>query len=90
MDDIINSEDKLITMRDLKKYNINVNILNYYTMKAKLERFMSKFRLLGSSTLERHTYPFPLDVLFKSKNGCRHYYNIFNNTEAQKENPTLR
>ena len=49
---------------------------------------MSKYRFLGSSTLERPTYPFQLDVLFKSKNGCRHYYNIFNNTEAQNENPT--
>ena len=44
VDDIINSDDKLINMRDLnKKYNINVNILNYYTMKAKLALFMSKF-----------------------------------------------
>ena len=79
MDDIINSDGKLISMRDLnKKYNINVNILNYYTMKAKIELFMSKYRFLGRSTLERPTYPFHLDVLFKYKNGCRHYYNIFN------------
>ena len=77
MGDIINSDGKLISMRDLNKiYNININILNYYTMKAKLELFMSKFRLLGSSTLERPTYPFHLDALFKSKNGCTHYYNI--------------
>ena len=89
VDDIINSDGKLISIRDLnKKYNININILNYYTMKVKIELFMSKYRLLGNSALERPTYPFHLDVLFNSRSGCRHYYNIFNNADAQNENPT--
>ena len=64
---------------------MNVNILNYYTMKAKLELFISKFKLLGSFNFRKAYMSFSL---FKSKNGCRHYCNIFNNTEAQKENPT--
>ena len=89
VDDITNSDGKLISIRDLnKKYNINVNILNYYTIKVKIELFTSKYRLFGSSTLERPTYPFHLDALFKSKSGCKHYYNMFNNAEAQNENPT--
>ena len=78
-----------MSIRDLnKKYNININILNYYTMKAKIELFMSKYRLLGNSALQRPTYPFHLDVLFNSRSGCRHYYNIFNNAETQNDNPT--
>ena len=58
-------------------------------MKAKIELFMSKYRLLGSSTSGRPTYPFHLDVLFKSKSGCSHYCNIFNNAEAQNDNPMI-
>ena len=74
VDDIINTDGKVISNRDLNnKFNINVNILNYYTMKTKIELFMSKHRILGDSTLERPIYPFHLDVLFKSKSGCKSY-----------------
>ena len=49
---------------------------------------MSKHKNLGNMTLERPIYTFHLDILFKSKSGCRSYYNIFNNTEAQNNRPT--
>ena len=68
-------------------------------MKTKIELFLnnkfniickySKHRILGDSTLERPIYPFHLDVLFKSKSGCKSCYNIFN-TEAQNNNPTCK
>ena len=42
---IINTDGKLISIRDLKNnFNINVNILNYYTIKAKIELFTSKYK----------------------------------------------
>ena len=89
MDDIINTDSKVISIRDLNnKFYININILNYYTMKIKMELFMSKHRILGNLTLERPIYPFYLDVIFKSKSRCRSYYNIFNNIEVQNNNPT--
>ena len=89
VDDIINRDGKVISCNDLNnKFNINVNILNYYTMKTKMELFMSKQKIKGKSTLERPIDPFHLDILFKSKSGCRNYYNTFNNTEAQNNSPT--
>ena len=88
VDDIINTDGKVISIRDLNnKFNIsNVNIPHYYTMKTKIDLFMLKYRIIGNSTLVRPTYPFHLDVLFKSKSGCRNYYNIFHKT-AQNDNP---
>ena len=84
MDDIINTDGKVVNIRDLNnKFKIDVSILNYYTMKTKIELFLSKYRILGNFTLER-----PSIVLFKSNSGCRNYYNIFNNAEAQNYNPT--
>ena len=80
---------KVISIKDLNnKFNRNVNILNYYTMKTKIELCMSKYRILGNSTLERPTYSFYLDVLFKSKSGYRNYFNILSNAETQNDNPT--
>ena len=56
VNNIINTDGKLISIRDLNnKFNINVNILNYYAIKAKIELFTSKYRLLGNLTLERPT-----------------------------------
>ena len=38
VDDIIKNDSKLISSIDLnRKFGINLNILNYYTMRAKLE-----------------------------------------------------
>ena len=89
VNDIINTEGKILSIRDLKyKFNINVNILNYYTIKAKIELYTSKYRLLGNLTLERPTYPFHLDVLLKAKSGSKNYYHAFNNAEALNDNPT--
>ena len=43
MDDIINTDGKFISIRDVNdKFNINVIILNYYPMKVKIELYMSK------------------------------------------------
>ena len=89
VNDIINTEGNVLSIRDLKnKFNINVNILNYYTIKAKIEIYMSKYRLLGNLTLERPTYPFHFDVLFKVKSGCKNYYHVLNNAAALNDNPT--
>ena len=86
---IINTDGKPISIRYLKnKFNINVNILNYYTIKAKIELFTSKYKPLGNLILERPTYPSHLDVLFKAKSGCRDCCHVLNNVEAQNDNPT--
>ena len=91
VNDIINTDDKLISIRDLKnKFNINVNILNYYTIKAKVELFTSKYKLLGNLTLERPSYPFHLDVLFKAKRGSKNYCHVLNNAEAHNDNQLVK
>ena len=89
VNNIINTKGKIISIRDLKnKFNINVNILNYYTIKAKIELYTSKYRHLGNLTLERPTYPFHLDVLLKVKSFSKNNYHAFNNAEALNDNPT--
>ena len=40
---------KLVSIRDLNnKFNTNINIVNYYTLKAKIVLFMSSYKLSGN------------------------------------------
>ena len=48
---------------------------------------MSRHKLSGNWTLEKPTYPFHLDVLFRSKKGCKKFYDIYNNLGTQNDNP---
>ena len=73
-----------------QKFNVNINLLNYYTVKAKVEIFMSKQRPRGICNIEKPTYPFHLDVLLNSQKGCRKIYEAFNCSNSQYENPTSK
>ena len=88
VDDIIKNDSKLISSTDLnRKFGINLNILNYYTMKAKLAPLLSNHLHSVTPEVQRPIYPFHLDVLFKSKHGCKEFYNAFNKLEFQNEKP---
>ena len=72
--DITKKQGKLLMVGELNsKFNTNKNILNYYTVKAKIEHFMSKNKTLKTLITERPTYPTNLDQLRGSKRGCKKF-----------------
>ena len=86
--DIISPDGNILTIEEIKyKFNFNPNILNYYSIKVKIQDFMSRHKLSGNWTLEKPTYPFHLDVLFRSKKGCKKFYDIYNDLGTQNDNP---
>ena len=86
--DIISPDGNILTIEEIKyKFNFNPNILNYYSIKVKIQDFMSRHKLSGNWTLEKPTYPFHLDVLFRSKKGCKKFYDIHNDLGTQNDNP---
>ena len=59
--DVLNNDSKFITMQELdSKFNSNVNILNYYTIGAKVDKPVSKYKPHNYLNIERPTYPFHL------------------------------
>ena len=71
-----------------KKFGININLMNYYTVKKKIALFISKQRLdIHNQPIERPTYPTHLDPIFSLKKGCRKFYENFNSQQIQNEKP---
>ena len=62
--DIVDSDCRMLSLRDLKnKFNIHINILNYYTVKAKMNLYIQIIPKKNWN-LERLAYPRHLDVIF--------------------------
>ena len=56
--DIIDSDFRILSLRDLKnKFNIHINILNYYTVRTKINSSQEKSSPMKNWNLERPVYP---------------------------------
>ena len=87
--DIVDTDGQILSLMELSsKFNLKVNLLNYYTMKAKIQLFTSKYRHSRNSIIQRPIYPKHLDVVFKSTKGSRVFYQAYCKFEAQDCTPT--
>ena len=86
--DIIDTTGEMLSLKDLKeKYNFKPNILNYYTIKAKIELYMSKYKFQERYTIPKPIIPRHLDVVFKSRKGCKTFYDAYRDNETQNLTP---
>ena len=86
--DILNSDGHMLEIGQLnQKFQIRINILNYYTMKFKIQTFLANQKTLKDYRIEQPAYPFHLDVLFKSQKGIKKIYETFNTAEHQCNQP---
>ena len=57
VEDIISPDGNIFITEELKyKFNINPKILNYYSIKVKIQDFMSRHKLSGNWTPFRHAF----------------------------------
>ena len=76
--DILNVEGKIEPIEVLQnRYNINCNVLDYFRVKLSLQKFIKNCNLVESFNYCRPACPFHLQILFKSRRGCKDFYHIF-------------
>ena len=86
--DIANNDNRILGFNDLNsKFNMRSNILNYYTIKTKVDIFLSKYKDIPNPLVERPMFPSHLDILFKAKKGCRKFYEIYTNSSPLSVTP---
>ena len=65
---------KFETLKDT--FGCNFNILNYYTVKAKLTSFIKKCQVENTFYFERPATPYHLQIFLHTHEGCKRYYKI--------------
>ena len=86
--DLFDDNGNLLSLKDLNsKFGFKANILNYYTIKAKIELFISRYKRYERCSIARPTYPRHLDEIIRSKQGSKIFYDTYNNQEVQNCTP---
>ena len=62
------------TLKDT--FGCNFNILNYYTVKAKVMSFIKKYQVENTFYFERPATPYHLQIFLHAHQGCKSYYKI--------------
>ena len=75
--DLVDENYKILSFENLKvKYNLNANILNYYTIRRLLTKFIPKANQSVYSTVRRPHIPFHISPLINAERGNKVFYNI--------------
>ena len=86
--DIIDSECRMLSLSELKnKFNIHINILNYYTVRIKVNLYLEKTSPRKNWNLQRPVCPRHLDIILKSSKGCKGLYDAFNKVTSAYQKP---
>ena len=63
--DVLEHQGKMLCFEDLnEKFNCNLNILNFYTIRSKLNAFLSRYKVEGPWDLARPIFPLHLKPFF--------------------------
>ena len=75
VEDIVNSECKIMTLEQIKtKYKFFVNILNYYSVKKLVEKFITKTEYNFPLSIDRPHVPFHIKALTEHILGSKSIY----------------
>ena len=73
--DVVDSTGKVIDLESLnKKYNIRINILNYYTVKKFVNKFVVSHKKGENFEITRPFIPYHAEVLFDPQKGSKKFY----------------
>ena len=87
INDLIGPDGNVLTYNQLKaKYNFNLNILNYYTVRSKVTVFIRDNKVKHSGRIDTPIYPFHLKPIIQTQQGCRNFYETMRNMDI-KERP---
>ena len=73
--DIVDSAGKVMDIESLKiKYHIRINILNYYTIKKLVNKFLEIHKKGDNFEIIRPFIPFHAEILFNPQQGSKKFY----------------
>ena len=73
--DIVDSAGNVMDIESLKiKYHIRINILNYYTIKKLVNKFLEIHKKGDNFEIIRPFIPFHAEILFNSQQGSKKFY----------------
>ena len=76
--DLLDTEGKMLTYNQLKvKYECSLNILNYYTVRLEIMKYLSG-KNISYSSLMGPVYPSHMKLFVQSQHGCKMFYEIYN------------
>ena len=83
--DLLNTEGCFISLEELKfRYKLQVNILNYFSMKRNIETFFKKSNVYPTTVLKRPHIPFHVKVLLEQEKGTKPFYDKLLATQSQR------
>ena len=88
--DILDPDGKVVTIDVLRQhFKLSINLLNYYTVRAKASVFVKKYRSREDTNFlqVRPAIPFHSSILFGSKYKSNFFYTNLINFEHQQETP---
>ena len=90
--DVVESDGKLLPVSVLRhRFNLNINLLNYYTVRSNVSAFIKKYKncTLTCKLLQvRPCLPFHANILFGTKTKSNSFYRSLIQAEHQREFPT--
>ena len=90
--DVVESDGKLLPVSVLRhRFNLNINLLNYYTVRSNVSAFIKKYKncTLTCKLLQvRPCLPFHANILFCTKTKSNSFYRSVIQAEHQREFPT--
>ena len=90
--DVVGIDGKMLTIDILREhFNLNINLLNYYTVKSKVSAFIKKYASgkFPHKFIQLRPYlPFHANILFGTKSKSNSFYRTLTQDEHQREMPT--
>ena len=85
--DIVDSTGKVMDLHLLKKkYNIRINILNYYTIKKSVNKFVESHKKGENFEIIRPFIPFHSETLYNSGKGSKTFYTKLIDVKKAQQN----
>ena len=89
--DILDFNGKVLDLEIIKqKFNLKINILNYYTVKRAVNKFVQSHKKGDLFELMRPFIPFHSEILFSGETGCKKFYKRMANLTKQQPNHEIK
>ena len=86
IEDITDCTGNILTLDQINsKFNGNFNVLNFFTIRKCVNKFLSKQKkFIKPVSCENPAYPSHLKAIINSQDGCKNFYNIYNKEPVDK------
>ena len=80
--DILSEDGDLLELQDIRsKYSININFINYFTIRSLFKRFIQQHKFRADFFFQRPNIPFNMKSYINLQKGGKHMYQILNEND---------